>query len=291
MADTSVADTASKSIKDNNGIQGSHDVYFNLPTSTLAAECKAEGVLIRGFLPKDLPQVRALFKSGMQTYSDPMPPHSVLKAFWVDYYEGALAKDLADADAVARTYAQTGGYFWVVELTEAVAGASVGDIVGIVAMEKLSEAGKVTGELRRMSVAPSMQGKGVGKKLVRAVEDFAANNGYDQLVLTTGSIMTPAMHLYIKAGWELFREGYHPADVRAQLKAAGDVDIYEAAFRKPVTSNQGRWRWAPHADTRMVPANPYATDAAAGTTTVIRSVGLAAVVVAVAAIAWLRVGN
>lgn len=43
MADTSVADTASKSIKDNNGIQGSHDVYFNLPTSTLAAECKAEG--------------------------------------------------------------------------------------------------------------------------------------------------------------------------------------------------------------------------------------------------------
>lgn len=41
----------------------------------------------------------------MQTYSDPMPPHSVLKAFWVDYYEGALAKDLADADAVARTYA------------------------------------------------------------------------------------------------------------------------------------------------------------------------------------------
>lgn len=41
----------------------------------------------------------------------------------------------------------------------------------------------------------------------------------------------------------------------------------------------------------MVPANPYATDAAAGTTTVIRSVGLAAVVVAVAAIAWLRVGN
>ena len=52
-----------------------------------------------------------------------------------------------------------------------------GEVIGTVALEKLGEPGKVTGELRRMSLAPKARGTGLAMLLVRAVEEFAADNG------------------------------------------------------------------------------------------------------------------
>jgi ribosomal protein S18 acetylase RimI-like enzyme len=97
-----------------------------------------------------------------------------------------------------------------------------------------------------MSVSPQARRGGFGKKLVRVVEEFAAEQGFREVILTTGSIMVPAMKLYTAAGWEHHRKGFVPAELRAQMRLAGESELYEAAFRKPITSNMGRWMWQQH---------------------------------------------
>lgn len=43
--------------------------------------------------------------------------------------------------------------------------------------------------------------------------------------------MVPAMKLYMRAGWEFWRKGYHAQEVCDQLAAAGDPELFEAASR------------------------------------------------------------
>ena len=77
---------------------------------------------------------------------------------------------MRDFESLHAVYIKSGGGFWVIEddATRAV--------VGMVGFEKLSEPAN-TGELRRMSVSDSARRAGIGRKLVRLVEEFAAENG------------------------------------------------------------------------------------------------------------------
>ncbi len=177
---------------------------------------------------RDLDAVRKLFAQGMRFYSDRMPV-SPLRLFWEEYIDSALEDDLADISGV---YLKPGGAFWVVVVE--------GTIVGMVAVEVVDKHQGVM-ELRRMSVAPCMKRSGLGSRLIGLVEDFAANHGAREIVLTTGSLMAPARALYLRNGFEPHR--VEPRTTAAMRAAGQSFSI--VSFRKPVTSARGRWTWTP----------------------------------------------
>lgn len=59
-----------------------------------------------------------------------------------------------------------------------------------------------TGELKRMYVSPDVRGKGVGRRLVAALEAEARMLGARRLVLETGTRQTAALALYRATGFD-----------------------------------------------------------------------------------------
>ena len=55
--------------------------------------------------------------------------------------------------------------------------------------------------LRSMAVLPLARGEGVGRLLLKHVEDFASTNGYRRLFLNTTPFLTRAIHLYENFGF------------------------------------------------------------------------------------------
>ncbi|XP_056404978.1 probable N-acetyltransferase camello isoform X3 [Hyla sarda] len=101
----------------------------------------------------------------------------------------ALEGDLKD---IERYYTREDHCFWVAE--------SAGEVVGTVAAVPLHKGGK-TMELKRMSVASTYRGKGVGKVLCRTMIDFAQQRGCNAVILFTTSIQADAVRLYEKMGF------------------------------------------------------------------------------------------
>jgi ribosomal protein S18 acetylase RimI-like enzyme len=58
-----------------------------------------------------------------------------------------------------------------------------------------------TCELRRMRVDPAYQGRGYGRAMLLALEEFAVRYGYGRAVLLTGAEQHPAVDLYRSAGY------------------------------------------------------------------------------------------
>src|SRR5215203_6202760 len=59
-----------------------------------------------------------------------------------------------------------------------------------------------TGELKRMYMSPTVRGKGLGRKLVAALESEARALGAKRLILETGIRQAAAIALYRKCGFE-----------------------------------------------------------------------------------------
>lgn len=81
-----------------------------------------------------------------------------------------------------------------------------------------------TGEVKRMYVAPSARGRGVGRGLLAALEAAAADLGMSRLVLETGTAQPEAMALYAAADWqpiERYGEWRHAAGSRCYGKRVG----------------------------------------------------------------------
>ena len=201
------------------------------PATKLRARSADYVVAIREIdLERDLDSIVDLFASGMRLYSEKMPDGSPLQVHWNAYIENAINSDLSDIEGV---YLKPGGNFWVA------IGAS-GKIVGQVAAEFV-DADTGVMELRRMSVAPSMRQQGLGSKLVKHVERYAATKGCKELILTTGSVMKPARSLYVRNGFEQYH--VEPKTTNAMRSAGQEFSIVH--FRKPITSPSGRWTWVP----------------------------------------------
>lgn len=63
-------------------------------------------------------------------------------------------------------------------------------------------------ELKRVFIRPRYRGRGISKKLVRTVEDFAREQGCNTLALDTNSTLEPAVTLYRRTGFRVvFQEG------------------------------------------------------------------------------------
>jgi putative acetyltransferase len=70
------------------------------------------------------------------------------------------------------------------------------------------------GELKRMYVVPELRGRGLGRRLLDALEDEARSLGYRGLVLETGDRQPAALGLYASSGYERI-PCYPPYDSRA----------------------------------------------------------------------------
>jgi GNAT superfamily N-acetyltransferase len=146
-------------------------------------------------LPDDLPRVHELFAAGMHFYTDQLDPqlHGKLKKNWEEYILNAMKDDLANISSV---YLEGGG-FWVAVDT------ATNQIVGIVGAEKKTAS---VVELRRMSVCMESRKIGLASGLIRVVEDFARMNCFNEVMLTTGHTMFPAVRLYQSNGYSRYNE-------------------------------------------------------------------------------------
>lgn len=96
------------------------------------------------------------------------------------------------------------------------------EIVGCVAMVNTSTPAQACTqfELAKMAVSPTVQGKGIGKKLCVAAIDYARQLGANTIWLESNRILTPALTMYASIG---FREvpsvptPYSRADIRMEM--------------------------------------------------------------------------
>jgi GNAT superfamily N-acetyltransferase len=66
----------------------------------------------------------------------------------------------------------------------------------------LPHIGVAVSEIKRMWLAPSLRGLGLGKRLLGRLEQLAADLGHDHVVLDTNAALTEAIAMYGAAGYE-----------------------------------------------------------------------------------------
>ncbi len=90
-----------------------------------------------------------------------------------------------------------------------------GQPVGCGAFRRLDQ---VTAELKRMYVAPSSRGQGLGRLLVESLEREARMQGVRRLVLETGFRQTAALALYRAAG-------FHPIPLFGEYRLSPETSL------------------------------------------------------------------
>ncbi len=113
---------------------------------------------------------------------------SVLREYGLDPDPEGTDADLRDLEGY---YAARGGSFDVL-----VDGA--GEIVGCVGLQRI---GPATGELRKMYLAPSARGRGLGKGLLDHALARARELGFRRVVLETNTVLKGAIALYRRQGF------------------------------------------------------------------------------------------
>lgn len=84
----------------------------------------------------------------------------------------------------------SGSQAWVVEVD--------GEIKGSIA---IVQTGESAAQLRMFGLDSSLQGHGLGKKLMTLAMDFCKDKGYRTVTLWTIEMLKPARHLYSKFGF------------------------------------------------------------------------------------------
>ena len=117
----------------------------------------------------------------------------------------------ADLNDIEANYLSHGGMFYVIENAD-------GQIVGTGGIALSSS--KVC-ELRKMYLAPSVRGVGLGKKMLRLLLADAKKLGFQQVTLETASVLKHAIILYQGAGFL----PYQPDHLSARCDQAYKLDL------------------------------------------------------------------
>src|SRR5262245_58433472 len=88
---------------------------------------------------------------------------------------------------------------------------------GVVGVDALCRDAHRRYELARMAVDPRARGKGFGDVLMRAAIELAKKDGADTLFLLSNTVLSPAIALYRKHGFETVSEGPHPVYARCNI--------------------------------------------------------------------------
>jgi ribosomal protein S18 acetylase RimI-like enzyme len=116
------------------------------------------------------------------------------KYTWKKHMAACLRTDLAD---ITKTYLSgCASCFWVVER-----GGQVVGIVGALPVKKPLLQKKQL-QLRHLCVALEHRGEGIAKALVRTVLQFARDQGYSEVVLSTSMLQCAALALYQQMGFQ-----------------------------------------------------------------------------------------
>ena len=110
---------------------------------------------------------------------------------WIEHYFEIEQEDRDALDNPIGYAIEPGGeIFFVLEGEEP---------VGTVAMVPKSDG---VFELAKMAVRPDCQGRGYANMLMTACIEFAQRRGAQEVMLVTNDILTPALGLYTKAGFQ-----------------------------------------------------------------------------------------
>ncbi|MDQ1704986.1 MAG: hypothetical protein QOF18_1352 [Frankiaceae bacterium] len=130
---------------------------------------------------------------------EPAPATSVEAQVLVALYVAEIAAQFPDGfDPAASVSADPAelspphGVFLVVR-------ADDGNAVGCGGVKLLDPA---TAEVKRMWLDPAARGQGAGRALLAALEDAARELGATTACLDTNGVLTAAITLYAKAGWQ-----------------------------------------------------------------------------------------
>ncbi|PKB78905.1 MAG: hypothetical protein BZY88_16095 [SAR202 cluster bacterium Io17-Chloro-G9] len=142
---------------------------------------------IRSFEPEDAEPVRALFAQGLTEFAQGYD-REVGR-----YIQESLNDDLADINA--NYMIDPANHFWVADVD--------GEVKGMVGVQWRSS---VEAELRRMSVASDARRQGIGLRLLETVEGFCRDRNHLRIVLSTVTLLEPAIAMYQRFGFHLTRE-------------------------------------------------------------------------------------
>jgi putative acetyltransferase len=139
-----------------------------------------------------------------------------LNTAWIEKYFRLEEKDLHSLRHPVSSILEPGGEI----LFATVAGKPVG-CCALIAMEDRSY------EIAKMAVAPSFQGRGLGRRLLEATIEVARARGAKRLYLETNHILHSAVHLYESCGFhhlppeKVKPSPYERADVYMELCLEG----------------------------------------------------------------------
>ena len=134
-------------------------------------------LLIRDWQPRDRQMVGTIISSVLAEYGLEWEPEGTDR----------------DALEVEAAYQQTGGEFWVVE--------EDGVLVGTAAYHPVSR-GDGAVEIRKMYLLPSVRGQGLGRFLLESLESTIVARGYRTIWVETASVLTEAISLYERMGYQ-----------------------------------------------------------------------------------------
>lgn len=110
-----------------------------------------------------------------------------------------------DAVEVEKYYLQTGGEFWVIEHPYPVEPANkiqpANRIVGTGGYYPIQR-GQNAVEIRKMYLLPEARGHGLGRFLLAQLEQAAAFKGFTEVWIETATVLTEAVQLYERNGYE-----------------------------------------------------------------------------------------
>lgn len=114
-----------------------------------------------------------------------------LNEAWITAYFQIEREDREALDHPVEKYLQPGGQIFM-----ALQGNQA---IGCCALLRMKDGGF---EVSKMTVDERQRGRGVGRKLLQAVIDYARAKGISRLYLETNSTLTSAIHLYAALGFE-----------------------------------------------------------------------------------------
>ncbi|ETN00321.1 hypothetical protein PPTG_18026 [Phytophthora nicotianae INRA-310] len=150
-------------------------------------------LVIRQYRSLDHEEVVQLYLNGMRSYSFEGEDEAS-KTLWEQVRQASVNSDLADIEGV---YLTSGGNFWVAVVSSSDREEEV------IAMVGLQLHSGDLGELRCMSVKEGYRRVGLGRKLLKHLEDWAQTHGLKRVKLSTGMTMTRAVQFYMAHGYTL----------------------------------------------------------------------------------------
>lgn len=109
-----------------------------------------------------------------------------------EYYESVDVVVRDDAEAFAREYFGDESGIWLASEDE--------HAVGCIALRPLAKSDHA-GEIKRMYVRPESRGQRIAEKLLKSLEEYAAEAGYRTLYLDTKDDLTTAIRFYQRHGY------------------------------------------------------------------------------------------